>query len=545
MLSYEEVITKILSIRSDLTKKNIHDLIQKKRNRVGRLLTEEGAAHLVANELGINLSGKTTLKTTIKIKDLIVGTNDVTITVKVESVYPATTFTRKDGVEGQVARLIVSDETGIINITLWDEKAEMVSRGMFSQNQTIRVEHGYIRNNLDGRPALNIGQRGSITILSSDSNDIKSVVVKRGFKKIRDVREDDYYVNIVGVVLGVSPITVFTRKNKAKGQVMRIRLADETGRIRVVFWDEKADLLKRVKKNSCLRITEGQIRKGLGGVVEVHVGRFSQVIILPDTTREIVPSILLTKMARLNPNMSDVDVLGRVVSVGQVREFSRPSGGIGRVGDLFLMDETGTIRLSLWNEKGDLLERISIGDTVLVGGAYTRERLVGVGLNLGKMGTLTVNPDMEEIKTLPEVSKKATPIGQLKVGLNTFVEGRISEAPSVRTITTRDGREMNVVSLRIRDSTGEIQVSDGINESKHSIDVSLWGRLADKAEDLPVGTKLRFKNIFARISFHGGLELTSRSITEMEVHKEGGEETEKAPSESESEGAGVPSFLEG
>jgi len=491
MLSLEEVITQILSLRPDLTRKTVQEMIRRKMEGAGRLLTDEGAAYMLANELGVNLSDEPALKTKIRIRDLIVGASDVTVTGRVIDVYPVTAFTRNDGTEGKVARLVISDETGRVGVALWDERAEMVSLGRASPNQVVRVNHGYVRAGLDGEPELNVGQRGSVVILSSDSSVYKPVTVSSAFKKIQDLKEGDYYANVVGVVMGASPPTVFKRKDGRKGQVMRVRLADETGRIRVVFWDEKADLVKGVLKNSCLRITNGRLRRGLGDALEVHVGRFSKVIILPEAASEIVmPSDTLTKIGSLNPKMSDVDVLGR------------------------LMDETGSTRLSLWDEKADLLEEMSVGDVVLVEGAYTRERLAGVELNLGRIGTLTVNPDMGEAEKLPPLSEDATPISQLKMGLNTLIEGRISEAPSVRTITTRDGREMKVASLRIRDQTGEIRVS-------------LWRRLADKTEKLPLGTGLRIRNAFVRIGFNGSLELSSRSITEIEFLEEAGEEPEK------------------
>jgi ssDNA-binding replication factor A large subunit len=73
---------------------------------------------------------------------------------------------------------------------------------------------------------------------------------------------------------------------------------------------------------------------------------------------------------------------------------------------------------------------------------------------------------------------------------------------------------MKVASLRIRDQTGEIRVS-------------LWRRLADKTEKLPLGTGLRIRNAFVRIGFNGSLELSSRSITEIEFLEEAGEEPEK------------------
>ncbi len=523
MLNHEDIITKILSIHPDMTRETIMNLINKKREDAGKLLTMDGAAYLVANELDLNLSDEVTLKTKINIKDLIVGSNDVSIAGVVRTVYPVSTFTRKDGKEGQVARVVVSDETGTISIVLWDEKTEIIKQEKISPNQNIRIEHGYVKTSLNGRPEINIGQKGAVTILSSNSSTNRSVTVKQGFKKIRKITEDDYYINLVGVVLSTSPVTVFTRKDNSKGQVMRVRIADETGRIRIVLWDEKVNNIKKVKKNQYLRITDGQIRKGLGDVLEIHVGRFSQVIILPKVTREIsLPSFVPIKIDRLTPNMSDVDILGRVVNVGNPREFSRRSGGIGRIGDLFLMDETGTIRLSLWDEQVDLLDKISLGDTILVGGAYTRERFSIIGLNLGKMGTLTINPDIKAATTLPKISKKATPIGQLKIGLNSIVEGTISEAPSIRVITTKDGREMKVASFRLKDETGEIQGS-------------LWRELANAVENLPLGTMLRIKNAFIRIGYNGNLELTSRSITEIEVQKKSNEENLKPLFESEPE----------
>ncbi|RLI51581.1 hypothetical protein DRO61_02065 [Candidatus Bathyarchaeota archaeon] len=512
MLNHEDIIAKILSLHPDLTRETIMDMINKKREDAEKLLTMDGAAYIVANELDLDLSDEITLKAKIDIKDLIVGSNDVSITGVVRTVYPITTFTRNDGKAGQVARFVVSDETGTIAIVLWDEKAEIIKQGKISPNLNIRIEHGYVKTSLNGRPEINVGQKGAVIILSPNSRTDRSDTFKRGFKKIRKITEDDYYINLVGIVLSTSPVTVFMRKDNSKGQVMRVRIADETGRIRIVLWDEKVNQVKKVKKNQYLRITDGQVRKGLGNVLEIHIGRFSQVIILPKVTRKInLPSFVPIKIDRLTSDMSDVDILGRVVSVGNSREFSRRSGGIGQIGDLFLMDETGTIRLSLWDGQVDILDKISVGDTILVGGAYTREYFNFIGLNLGKMGTLTINPDMKEAKTLPKISKEATPIGQLKIGLNSIVEGMLSEIPSVRIITTKDGREMTVASFRLKDETGEIQGS-------------LWRELANTIDGLPVGTILQIKNAFIRIGYNGNLELSSRSITELEVKQKGNEE---------------------
>jgi replication factor A1 len=84
---------------------------------------------------------------------------------------------------------------------------------------------------------------------------------------------------------------------------------------------------------------------------------------------------VLTKIGDLRLEMNDVDVLGRIIEVGQIREFERRSGGVGRVGSLYVMDETGSTRVTLWDAKADVLDEVSLDDVILVEGGYTREGL--------------------------------------------------------------------------------------------------------------------------------------------------------------------------
>ncbi|MDQ1279225.1 MAG: hypothetical protein QG670_485, partial [Thermoproteota archaeon] len=407
---------------------------------------------------------------------------------------------------GKVARIVVADETGRINVVLWDDKTAIVSQGKLSLNQEVRVFHGYVKEGLRGMPELNVSRRGTVAVLSQSESTTESNINVEERNKICDLKEGDVAVNIIGIVRGISPMSVFERKDGTKGSVMRVSLADGTGRVNMVLWDEAVESTKKIGKGVFFKLINGQVKKGMGGGLEVHTGRFSQITVLKEKPENVdVPTLDLTKISELNSTMADVDVLGRVVEVGQVREFTRSSGETGRVADLYLIDETGSVRLSLWDNKANALEEISVGDTVLVESAYVREGSFGTGLNLGKMGALTVNPDIKEAKKLPLSQANSLSIGQLKMGLgNAIVEGVICEEPVVRTVTTRDGQEVDVASLRIRDQTGEIRVS-------------LWRDLAEKVRSLPLETAIRVKNVYVRTGFDGSLELSSRSTTEVEI----------------------------
>ncbi len=504
MMSFDEVVRRILLSRPDLTKERILGMVKMKRDSAGQLLTEEGAAYMLANDLGIDID-RGTLRTTLKLKDLVAGTSDVTVTGKVILTYPTRTFSRKNGALGKVGRFMLQDDTASVNVVLWDEKAELLENRKITSGMAVRVNHGYVRVGLSGKPEVNVGSRGSVLSLEEPTGgtDVAGVGQRR---KIRDIRPEDVLASLVAIVSELSPPSEFTRSDGTVGRVARLRLSDETGRILAVLWNEHAELAETLKKGDAVKVTNARIRLGLNKETEIHVNSTSQVERLqnpPPGMEECPPT--LRKIRDLSPGLASVDVVGRVVAVGRIRLFERPSGQQGRVGDLTLIDETGYVHLSLWDEKAEALEHVRKGDVVLVQSAYTMTRLGGsLSLNLGRLGTLTVNPTLEQAKALPPCSQEVTPIADVREGLNVSIEGTIVETPSKREVTTRDGRTLTVASLRLKDSTGEIRAS-------------FWQENAEIVSQMPAGVRLKVTDAFARIGYDGDLEISTRSTTKLEV----------------------------
>jgi len=160
----EEIINQILADRSDLDRKQVLAMIQKKKSEVPNFLTDETAARLTASELGVKTANKPH-RFKIQIKDIFSGLNDVTVSGKVVSVYPPKTFKRKDWTEGKLASIIVTDQTGRLRVVLWDNKVDWVEQGRIQKDQTLRISHGYVRQGLDGKPEIHLGDKGRIKIL--------------------------------------------------------------------------------------------------------------------------------------------------------------------------------------------------------------------------------------------------------------------------------------------------------------------------------------------------------------------------------------------
>jgi len=399
VLSADQIIKKILSVRTDLTVNNIKEIMEEKIKETGELLTREGAAYIVANELGINILNDYDIDTNLKIEDLVSGIGNATVNGRVLKVYPITTFLRSDGSKGKVGRLLIVDNTGTVNVVLWNGQTEVLESERIIKGQIIRVLHGYTRTGLDGKPEINLGSRGEIIIQPIDVN------------------PEEY-----------PEATDFEEKNSEQ-----IKIID----------------LKR--------------------------------------------------------DMMNVDVIARVEAVGSVREFKRTSGQAGKVVDLLLKDSTGIVRLTIWDEQTKNVAILSPGDVIRVKNAYVRDRMGRIQLNLGKQGAFEANPLDIDPESVPFAIQELVPLGELMPNMqNVTVRGVITSAPILRTVTTSKGKNVKLVDFTLEDESGEVKTT-------------IWRGLADVVDGLPTGSRIEIKNAYVREGLDGSLELSSSTITQIQV----------------------------
>lgn len=95
----------------------------------------------------------------MKIKELRNGMRRVDVEAKVLEKTPTReVMSRYKDVVHRVATAIVSDDTGKIKLTLWNEQI-----GQVNENDNIKVENGYITT-FRGEMQLNVGRYGKLTV---------------------------------------------------------------------------------------------------------------------------------------------------------------------------------------------------------------------------------------------------------------------------------------------------------------------------------------------------------------------------------------------
>lgn len=278
MMRLEDIVNRILLSRPHLSRKEVLKRIKEKKKGVKGYLTDETAARIVANELGVEVP-REIFKTEILIKDVVSGLNDVTVIGRIITVHSRQAFTRSDMTKGTVADLLIADKTGTIKVVLWNDKTSFVETGRLVQGQIIKVSHGYIREGLDGKSELHVGTRGEIQVSPSNVKESDYPKIISFIKKIAEIRKKTR-ASVLGTVQQVYPVSTFERSDGSQGKVMRLRLRDRTGQITAVFWNEKADELGVVKRGDSLQILNGRVKEGLNGQLELHVEKSAQIELL-------------------------------------------------------------------------------------------------------------------------------------------------------------------------------------------------------------------------------------------------------------------------
>lgn len=94
------------------------------------------------------------------------------------------------------------------------------------------------------------------------------------------------------------------------------------------------------------------------------------------------------KIKDLRNGMKNVSVEAKVTEKSEPREvMSRFKDETYKVMTALIADETGTIKLTLWNEQ---INQVNVDDTVKVESGYVTSFRGEIQLNVGKYGKLTV-----------------------------------------------------------------------------------------------------------------------------------------------------------
>ncbi len=143
----------------------------------------------------------------VKISELEEGMDSIETVGRIIESSEIREFTRDDGSEGRAASLTIGDDTGVIDVTLWDSKTEILEK--IEEGDIIRLSDSYTVSGNYGEVEIHLSDRGEIEINPETEKEIpeienipKQTTTETKRLKIEEVKENAQ-TKICGTVVRV------------------------------------------------------------------------------------------------------------------------------------------------------------------------------------------------------------------------------------------------------------------------------------------------------------------------------------------------------
>jgi ssDNA-binding Zn-finger/Zn-ribbon topoisomerase 1 len=158
-MDFNELLQKIIE-KTGLPQDEVQKKILEKQRELSNLVSKEGAAYIIAKELGLDIFTKT--KRRLEIRNVVPKIRDLKLTGRIIRIFETRSF-QKEGKKGKVASIILGDETGNIRLSLWDNQTDIIEK--IKPGMAVETFGAYTRDNGLGGIELRLGNRGGIRIL--------------------------------------------------------------------------------------------------------------------------------------------------------------------------------------------------------------------------------------------------------------------------------------------------------------------------------------------------------------------------------------------
>jgi replication factor A1 len=160
-MNSDEIAEHILK-KTSFSRDEIKQKIERKQKDLGGLISEEGAAHLVAKEYGLDLLNNTKRK--LQIRNIISGMKNVTFAGRIFRISNIIEFKRADGSSGSVVNLYLGDGSGFCKVALWNDQVKLVDEETVKIGDAIQIINGFAKENIYGDMEVSLGKFGKIAI---------------------------------------------------------------------------------------------------------------------------------------------------------------------------------------------------------------------------------------------------------------------------------------------------------------------------------------------------------------------------------------------
>ncbi|MDO8647180.1 MAG: OB-fold nucleic acid binding domain-containing protein [Candidatus Diapherotrites archaeon] len=294
-LSSSQNTISLISEKTGKPKQEIEELIKQKKEKFAGMLTDDGAAFMVAKELKVELALEKRISEKTSIALLEAGMSNVDLEARVVQAFQTKSF-EKNSKKGKMLNLIIADENSEIRLTLWHDMAKKFEEQKIEKGARLALSNCRVAE-FQGKKQLSLDYNGSFAVLEEG---------KEKTQKLEELKDGMQNIDVIGRIARVYPVKKFLKDNK-EGKILNFELSDGKNSMRCTAWNELAEEAENMKQNELVKIENAYTKQGLRAV-ELHLGWQARIIKSPKTAIQI-PEIISNqypkeKFAQLEENKS-------------------------------------------------------------------------------------------------------------------------------------------------------------------------------------------------------------------------------------------------
>ncbi|MDD3178220.1 MAG: OB-fold nucleic acid binding domain-containing protein [Candidatus ainarchaeum sp.] len=233
------------------------------------------------------------------------------------------------------------------------------------------------------------------------------------------------------------------------------------------------DIFKKIKVET--KKTDEELLEEINKIKDKYQGLLSDVganIMLAkqyNVDLDIKSTSSIYKISEISSSQDGVSLYARVKSIPPFKTYNAKDGSLGKIQNVFLQDDTGEIKLNLFNEKVDLIDSLNLekNSLVLIKDAYVTTYNDNKELALRYGGSIILPENAPDIKPIENIFIKVSEIDLTDKLIETI--GRIIAIYPIREFEDKNQKKRFVLNF---------EISDGIK----SIKCTAWDQLAHTFE---------------------------------------------------------------
>ncbi len=490
--SFESLISE-LSSRAKVERDSLLKMILDKKAKVGGgYLTDQGALFLVASDLGVNVEYDQQKPATLA--NLEPDLKSVTVTGRVLSFGLPKIFNRKgDSSRGLLSKLLLFDAKTTISVSLWDNAFSKVlgsSLGL-QPGDLVKISDAYTRSGLDGRPELNVGEKGTFTKIDGSEENSEIISLEKLVMAPSLVSEGGKWLVVRGQIQGEIRKSGFSRSDGSASTLVSFSIQDELGNngsIRVAIWNNPNPVFDKLREGEVITLVNVRSKISTyqnSSALEIHGDETTIVREYFDDTR----TWLLEKAKDFTPSLPPL--------VGDKSPSARPLPFVARI---------VSKRYSVNDRKYHLLLLDSQKRKVSVTASEEAvKNLVGEEVSVDSV--VICRPDSLDSKTLRAIATEANSV--------TKVPSKRSDIPTasslfvkVEDIPNEEGAMVSLELICLNDQVSrEVQTKEGLVKrteltvADHTGEVKVfgWRNLSKMLEEFSAGDRILLQAVETQI----------------------------------------------